>query len=193
MPNTASVVCRDTAVLVVIDEQERLAAAMERREAVLAATARMIRVAALTGVPIVVTRQYPRGLGDNEPALEHVLAEVAAGGASVSRVDKVSFDCFSEPAFADAVGALGRRQIALAGMETHICVAQTALTALRADYDVHVACDATCSRDAMLHDAALARLAAAGGTVTSSESFAYELVQCAGTDEFKALLGIIKG
>jgi nicotinamidase-related amidase len=151
-----------------------------------------VRTAALVGVPIVVTRQYPKGLGDTEPALAGALQAVERAGAGITRIDKVAFDCFGEAAFAETVSRSVRRQMLLVGMETHICVAQTALSAIDAGFDVHVVADACCSRDAASHDVALDRLRAAGAVVTIAESVMYELVGVAGTEEFRALLAIVK-
>lgn len=184
---------RDDAVLVIIDEQERLTAVMESRERVVSATVRLVRTAALVGIPIVVTRQYPKGLGETEQEVERALAEAQSAGARLSRVDKVAFDCFGDPAFAETVGGGSRRQLLIAGMETHICVAQTALSALREGFDVHVVADACCSRGAESHASALDRLRSAGAVVSACESVMYELVGEAGTDEFRSLLGIVKG
>lgn len=192
MPND-TIACRDDSVLVVIDVQERLAAAMERRDAVLSAITCLVRTAALTGVPIVVTRQYPKGLGDTEPALIAALDAARTAGATVLGADKLTFDCFGERAFTEALTSLGRRQLIITGMETHVCVAQTALSALREGRDVHVVADACCSRDSANHETALARIRSAGGVVTVAESVMYELVGEAGTDEFRALLAIVKG
>lgn len=192
MTSSSTVLDRSRTTLVVVDIQERLAAAMEWRERVIAQTALLVRAAAITGVPIVVTRQYPKGLGPTEPALVAILDE-ASGTVPVNEVDKLTFDCFSEPGFSAVIEATGRRQLLLAGMETHICITQTALAGVRAGYDVHVAADACCSREDAIHDLALARMAHAGAAVSCAESAAYELVGRAGTDEFKALLGVVKG
>ncbi|HEY5539912.1 MAG TPA: isochorismatase family protein, partial [Coriobacteriia bacterium] len=170
----------------------RLAAAMQRRGPVVAATLRLVRTAVLLGVPIVVTRQYPKGLGDIEPGLASQLALAQGDGAPITFVDKVAFDCFGETAFAETVSRSDRRQLVLAGMETHICVAQTALSALSEGFDVHVVADACCSREASNHALALERLRAAGAVVTVAESVMYELVGEAGTDEFRALLAVVK-
>ena len=180
------------AILVVVDEQERLGAVMERRASVVGATQRLVRAAALVSVPLVVTRQYPKGLGDTEPAIIEAAARAEEGGTGVARVDKVAFDCFAESRFVEALAHTGRNQLVLVGMETHICIVQTALSALRAGFDVHVVADACCSRDAGSHTLALQRMGAAGAVVTTSESVMYELVGEAGTDEFRALLGIVK-
>ncbi len=104
----AGVARRDSAVLVVVDVQERLAAAMDRRDQVVSRCGLLVRVAGIVGVPIVVTRQYPNGLGDTEAPLLAALEAARADGASVQGVDKVSFDCFAEPTFCDAVTGTGR-------------------------------------------------------------------------------------
>lgn len=190
-PASTSTASRDDAVLVIVDIQERLAAAMDRRDAVMEAVGRLIRTAALTGVPIIVTRQYPKGLGDVEPAVRSAV-EAVSGTVPTVWADKLSFDCFGEPTYAEAVAALGRRQLVIAGMETHICVTQTGLSARRAGLDVHVVADACCSRQNEAHALALERMRAAGATVTCAESVLYELVGVAGSDEFRELLRIVK-
>lgn len=184
---------REDSVLVVVDIQQRLARVMDRRDQIESATAKLVRTAALLGVPIIVTRQYPDGLGDLSPVIAQVLSEAEAAGARVVRVDKLAFDCFGQPAFASSVAALGRRQLILAGMETHICVVQTALSGLHAGLDAHVVADACCARSDASHALALGRLQSAGVTVTTAESVMYEWVGEAGTGEFRALLGIVKG
>lgn len=176
----------DDLALVVIDIQERLAAAMPRREEVVAASARLARVASLIGAPTIVTRQYPKGLGDTLPELAEAL------DANAVVVDKTAFCCCAEDAFAEALAATGRKQAVLLGMETHICVTQTALALLDRGYRVHVVADGVCSRRDLDHDVALARLRHEGVVVTTSEAVMYEAVGRAGTDEFKALLGIVK-
>lgn len=193
MGSLSGVLDRGTAIMAVIDIQERLAVAMERRDSVIAATTLVARACAIVGVPVISTRQYPQGLGPLEPQILDVLEEVRAAGSEIGEADKVSFDCFCEPVFVAALEQTGRRQLIITGMETHICVVQTALAAVRAGYDVHVVADACCSRAADNHDIALDRMRSAGVVVTTSESAAYELVGRAGTPEFKALLAAVKG
>lgn len=188
----SSVLERGQGLLVVIDVQERLAAAMRYRDRVVTRASLLVRAAEIVGLPVVVTRQYPRGLGDLDESLAGTIADCEGTGCNVERVDKVDFNCFGESAFTHAVCVTGRRQLVLAGMETHICVTQTALAGLAEGFDVHVAADACCSRDDECHELALMRLAAAGSVITTAESAAYELVGRAGTDEFKALLAAVK-
>ncbi|MDF1542632.1 MAG: isochorismatase family protein [Anaerosomatales bacterium] len=185
-------VARDDFVLVIIDIQERLAGAMERRDDVVRVAARLARTAAMLDAPIIVTRQYPKGLGPTVTELQEVLTELAEKGSRVVGVDKTAFCCAAETDFMDALAATGRSQVVLAGMETHICVAQTALVLASEDRAVHVAADGCCSRLATHHDVALDRLRHAGVSVTTGESVMYEAVGRAGTDEFRRLLAIVK-
>ena len=183
---------RETCALVIIDIQERLAAAMSDPDAVVSVTDKLARTLAMLEAPIIVTRQYPKGLGPTVPALEGVLLRLAEEGANVLGVDKMAFCCAEERDFIEALRATGRTQVALVGMETHICVVQTALTLCAEGFDVHVVADGCCSREQEAHDIALDRMRAAGVTVTWSESVMYEAVGLAGTDEFKRLLQIVK-
>lgn len=192
MATYTSVASRESSVLVVIDLQDALAAAMSHRDRVIQRAILMIEAAAIVGLPIIVTRQYPKGLGDLCSPIAAALVESEQTGGSVARVDKVAFDCLSEPSFVQALESSGRRQLLVCGMESHICVTQTALAALGSGYDVHVADDACCSRDDRAHETAMARIRAAGSVVTTSESVAYELVGQAGTLEFKRLLAAVK-
>jgi nicotinamidase-related amidase len=191
MPSHADLVDRAEMLLLVIDVQERLAAAMERRGDVVAAAVRLVRAAAVLGAPIVVTRQYPKGLGATVPELEAALAE-AGGDVPVTVFDKTAFCACDEPGFGGLLDATGRRQVVVVGMETHICVTQTSLALVATGHRVHVVEDACCSRRSRDHETALARLRAQRTTVTSSESVIYEAAVRAGTDEFRRLLAVVK-
>ncbi|MBE0417413.1 MAG: hydrolase [Coriobacteriia bacterium] len=191
MDPATTLVSRDEFALVIIDIQERLAAAMERRDEVVRTVSRLARTAAMLDAPLIVTRQYPQGLGPTVPELETVLGALTDEGARISGVDKTAFCCAAEIDFTKALRATGRRQVVLVGMETHICVTQTALALAAEGYDVHVVADACCSRETASHEVALDRLRQ-GVCVTTSESVMYEAVGRAGTDEFRRLLAIVK-
>lgn len=182
---SASVLKRDGMVLVLIDMQDRLADVMPRRDAVVATSVLLVRAAAILDVPRIVTRQYPRGLGDTVPELAAILEDALS-------VDKVSFSCAADAGFAERLLSTGRTQVVLAGMETHICVTQTALALAASGHEVHVVADATCSRRDADHAVALDRLRAEGVVVTTAESVIYEALGAAGTDEFKAVLEAVK-
>lgn len=185
----ARTVRRDDAALLIVDVQEKLAASMERREEVLASTARLLRVAELLEWPVLVTRQYPKGLGDLDAELRDALA---AHAPEAVVVDKTAFCCLAEPGFAVALAETGRPQVVVTGMETHICVTQTVLALIDDGREPFVVADACCSRRPSDHETALARMRAEGAVVTTAESVMYEAVGEAATDEFRALLRIVK-
>jgi nicotinamidase-related amidase len=176
---------RDQAALVVIDIQERLAEAMGHRADVVAATARLIRACRILGIPVIVTRQYPQGLGDT-------VSELGEALEGIEPVDKIAFCCACEPAFLRALEAAARPQVVLCGMETHICVTQTALDLVARGMQVHVAADAVCSRQDRDRDIALDRMRAVGVTITTTEAVMYEALGQAGTPEFKSVLAMVK-
>ncbi len=176
---------RVDAVLIVVDVQDRLAETMARRDEVVATAAMLIQAARLLGMPVLVTRQYPEGLGDTVPELREVLGEHAP-------LDKTVFCCRSDEAFSDALADTWRGQVILVGMEAHICVAQTALALVEDGYRVHVVADAVCSRRDSDRDIALERMRYAGVAVTTAEAVVYELLGESGTEEFKAVLAMVK-
>ncbi len=192
MPAHPDLVDRERLVLVVIDIQDRLAAAMPDRDRVVSRTRQLIRLAKLVDAPAIVTRQYPQGLGETDSEVENALRAAEAEGLRLARIDKTAFCACGEPEFLAATEATGRNQVVIAGMETHICVVQTALDLSGRGYPVQVVADACCSRDPKIHEIALDRLRAAGVVVTVTESVLYEAVGVAATDEFRALLQIVK-
>lgn len=170
------------AVLVVIDVQARLVPAMHEFGPVRANLRRLILGAGQLEVPVVTTEQYPRGLGPTVPGVAKWLPEI--------RIEKVEFGCFGCPGFEPALG--GRRTLLLCGIEAHVCVLQTALGGLERGYFVVVAADAVTSRSARNRDLALAQLAAAGATVTSTESILFQLLGRAGTEVFRAVSRLVR-
>ena len=176
---------RVDAVLIVIDVQDRLAAAMRHRNEVVATVAMLVRSARLLGIPILVTRQYPEGLGD-------IVAEVHEALGEYTPIDKTSFCCRADAAFSDELADTWRGQAILVGMEAHVCIAQTALALLEDGYRVQVVTDAVCSRRDSDRDVALERLRYAGAAVTTSEAVLYEVLGSSHAEEFKAILEIVK-
>jgi len=176
---------RESAVLLVIDIQERLAVAMAEREKVVANAGHLIAAAKLLGVPVVHTEQYPKGLGPTVPELRAALEPAAP-------VEKLTFDCCGEPTFAPALDAAGRSTVIVCGMETHICVLQTVLGLLARGVTVHVAADAVCSRNPENARTALELLRDAGAVITCTETVMFQLLVRAGTPEFKAIQARIR-
>lgn len=173
------------AQLLVVDLQERLVPHIDASASVLEQAARMIRAARELELPTTVSEQYPRGLGATHPAIAGALSDP-------QRVEKLTFSLCRTPAAMSAIAALGRSQVVLVGVETHVCVQQTALDLIAAGMAVFVLADAVGSRRRHDHDVALARMAAAGATVTTVESAIYELMVEAGTPLFKRILPLVK-
>jgi nicotinamidase-related amidase len=176
---------REEAALLVVDIQERLAPAMKHREAVIRNVLHLIEAARLMDLPIVVTEQYPKGLG-------HTVEEVREALPLHINVEKTSFSCCGEPRFLEAVEATGRRKLIVAGMETHVCVLQSAVDLMRAGYGVHVAADAVCSRFKQNYQLGIGYMRDAGAVITSTETVLFQLLQRAGTEEFKTISKRIK-
>jgi nicotinamidase-related amidase len=168
-----------TAVLV-IDMQEKLLPAIESHERVLANTLLLLRLAQVTSLPVVLTTQYRHGLGETVAPVRDL--------AGVDALDKTSFGCFGDDAFRARLKSLGRDQLLVAGIESHICVTQTVLGALAQGYHVHVASDAVGSRTEANRQVGLSRMERAGALVSSAEMALYELLGRSDGAAFKALL-----
>jgi nicotinamidase-related amidase len=179
---TDSVLERHECVLVVIDVQEKLMPAIAEKESVLLNIARLVKVCHLTDIPIVVTEQEKLG---------NTIAEIKKELSAETAVQKVHFNCFSSEDFTERVKKTGRKTLILAGVEAHICVTQTALHALSL-YNVQIVSDAVSSRLTNNRSVALHRTRDAGATITSTEMFIYEILQKAGTDEFRLVLPLVK-
>lgn len=172
-------------LLVLVDVQERLLPVIDGHAAVLANCQRLARFAGIMGLPVLACRQ--RNLG----AVVEPLAQALPQGAPPA-IEKISFDCFGEPAFAQAVVASGRRTLIVCGIEAHICVLQTALGGLVAGHVVQVLADAVGSRAPHNHRVALERLAKAGALISTTEMFIYELLRRADSEQFRQTLPLVK-
>jgi nicotinamidase-related amidase len=191
---SALALSRSRAALLVVDIQDRLVPAMLEGVAgqVIRNTAILIDAAARLGLPIVASQQYPKGLGGTVPAVEQALAAAAAGGAAVHRFDKLEFSAAAAPAFAALWPGLRRDQWIVTGMETHVCVYQSARDLLARGAAVHVVADAVCSRAKASWRIGLELAERAGAIPTSTEVCVFDLLGRAGTDEFRALSKAIK-
>ncbi len=180
---------RDRVALFVVDIQERLVPAMP--EAVAAAVIKnsqiLIETAARLGIPVVVSQQYPKGLGATVAALATTLA-----GSKPHRFDKTEFSGASTPEFSALAPKLGRDQWIVTGMETHVCVYQTARDLAGRGYQVHVPIDAVSSRTKSNWRVGLDLIERAGAIPTSTEVCVFDLLGRASTDDFKTLAKLIK-
>ena len=171
--------------LVIVDVQERLAAVMDQRRKVVGNCRRLIEGAKILGMPVVVTEQYPRGLGPTEEELRGALPVYEP-------VEKISFSCCGEPKFMDTVAGLGKKKIILAGMETHVCILQTCIELLNAAFSVHLVRDAVCSRTKDNWLVGIGMMRDAGAVISSTETVLFQLLGGAGTEEFKSISRLVK-
>ena len=172
---------RDRAALVVIDVQEAFRKALPGFDDVARGVAALIRGAEAVEIPIIVTEQYPKGLGRTVDEVARHLPE------ELVPIEKV---CFSGTE-AEGFALDGRDQALVCGIEAHVCVNQTVLDLLARDVEVHVARDAVDSRFEQNKEIALGKLERAGAVITSVETALFELVGRAGTDEFKRMQSLV--
>lgn len=173
---------REDSLLLVIDMQERLVPAMSQPEKIVGNAKRLLALSRIIGLPVIFTEQEKLG---------PTVGELTEGAKESSPISKITFNCFSSIPFSARVRESGRHTLIIAGIEAHICVAQTALWA-HPRFNVHVVSDAISSRSPDNLSVAVERLRGGGVTITSTEMVIYELLGQAGTDEFRAMLPLIK-
>ncbi len=177
---------REKTALVVVDMQEGFRPVLPEFEPVANRIATMVKGVRVMGVPVILTEQYPRGLGHTAPEILNAL------DGEPTTVEKVCFGSCGAPGFLQALIRHDVRQVVLCGIEAHICVTQTALELIERDFDVFVMVDGIATRLAENKPVAIERMTRAGVIVTSLEMALFELLGAAGTPEFKAVQALIK-
>jgi nicotinamidase-related amidase len=183
--NAFGILRRSNTLLVVIDVQEKFRPAVFQFDRVINSIRKLSEGFRLLGIPVVVTEQYPKGLGAT-------VSEVKKSLGKFSPVEKISFSCFEDEKFRTAVRAHKPGNLVLAGIESHVCVLQTALDALAQGLSVHVAVDGISSIHESDHLIAVERLKQAGVFMASSEMLLFQLLDDAKDPDFKKLSGIVK-
>jgi nicotinamidase-related amidase len=178
---------REEAALIIVDMQERLLKAMpeEPRQRMLRNASILIETAKQLGMPVLVSEQYPKGLGPTVPEIR----EAVAGAAPV---EKMIFSAAREEAFQRRLEETGRSAFILTGVENHVCVLQTALDLVAAGKRVWLARDASCSRTKENWEAGCAAMAAGGVTVSTTEILVFQLLREAGTEAFKHVSKLVR-
>lgn len=171
---------KDNSCLLMIDVQEKLTPFVEEASNLIKRCEWLINLAQTMGVPIIVSEQYPKGLGTTVEPLHSLTSQNRA-------IEKVTFSSWREPAFREQLESLNRKQLILAGIETHVCVLQTAFDLLAAGFHVSIVVDAVSSRSEVDYKYALKRMKQAGIQLITSEMVFFEWVERAGTPEFKGL------
>jgi len=177
----------DRSMVLLIDVQEKLLPLVVGAEQLITTGRKLLDAARLFELPVLVTEQYPRGLGPTHRVLREGLTE---GRANV--LEKPTFSAWADAKVREALLTLDRPQIIVAGIETHVCVQQTALDLASRDYEVFICADACGARGRIDHEIALERMRQAGVRVTTVESVLFELCGRCDAPRFKAMLEIIK-
>jgi nicotinamidase-related amidase len=176
---------QEDAVLVLIDFQERLMPAMENNEELAASVIKLIKGSNIMGIPKLVTQQYTKGLGPTIPGIHEALGQY-------DPIEKTSFSAMGEPAFAKALEKAGKKTAIVAGVETHVCVQQTALELLERGYNVFLPADCVSSRRHIDKKYALKRMAQAGAFLTTCEAVLFELCGESHRPGFKEISALVK-
>lgn len=173
-------------ILLIVDIQEGLSPVMADPRTVLRNSATLLRAAERLEVPVVISEQYPKGIG-------HTVGELLELAPAGAVIEKIHFSCANTPAIQERLKSMpGRDQIVVAGIEAHVCVLQTALGLKEAGWRPAVVADACSSRVASNHQAAMERMRANGIEVVTTEMALFEWLHCAGTPEFKDMIKLIK-
>lgn len=178
-------ISRTAAVLVIIDIQGNLAQAMFDKENLFSNTIKLIRGFKALNLPVIVTEQIPQKLG-------RTLPQIADELEGFNPIAKESFSCWNENNFKDHLEALSRRHVVLLGIESHVCVYQTALDLIANGYNVHLVADAVSSRTSKNRQIGIDAMKSAGAHVTSTEMVLFELLRTAADPKAKELFKIVK-
>lgn len=185
MPRVPARLEKKKCALIVVDVQERFRDLIHGMDGVIAACSRLIRFCDRLDIPIIVTEQYPQALGRTVP-------ELAALAPAVAPLEKLTFSA-ADRRFTARLQMMGRTQPILCGIETHVCVYQTACDLLAQDLQVAVVADGVSSRLPANRDLGLARLRELGAQVMPAEMIMFEILREAGTPDFKAVADLLKG
>ncbi len=188
-PRSFELLSRTASRLVVVDVQDKLLAHIPVAETLVENCRRLIRAAAILDIPVSATEQYPEGLGPTTAVLADLLGEIP---------EKLRFSCVESLDWSDS--SLETRpadnppdQVVLCGIESHVCVMQTAMDLLSRGFRVYIPADAVASRHGSDREIALQRLSAAGAVVLTTESVLFEWCEVAGTDEFRQISRLVTG
>ncbi|HHQ44835.1 MAG TPA: hydrolase [Candidatus Altiarchaeales archaeon] len=177
-------ISRDNSALVVIDVQEKFRPVIKDFDDTVANIVKLIKGFQVLGVPIIFTQQYTKGLGETVDEIKKV--------AEFEPIEKLSFSCFDEDEFKRKIRALGRRHLVLCGIESHVCLLNTALDAIEAGYTIHYVIDAVSSRRESDKDIAVKRVIQEGAKAGSTEIVLFQILKTADAGEFKEISKIVK-
>jgi nicotinamidase-related amidase len=175
----------ENTVLLIIDVQEKLARVMAEKESLVVNLQKLIKGANILGLPVILTEQYPHGLGATVPEVMTLLPQIKP-------LEKMSFSCCDDVNFPEKLKGLNRQQVLVAGIEAHVCVYQTASGLLNAGYEVQVVADCVSSRTMENKRIAIHKMRDQGVGITSTEIVLFELLKTAENKHFKDISLIVK-
>ena len=178
---------REKAVLIIVDVQDVLMRKMNQgvAENMIRNIRTLLAFAQKMAIPVLITEQYPKGLG---PTVSEIKMELG----SIVPIEKVSFSCCGVKTFNEKLNQTGRKQVILTGIETHVCVLQTADDLIQTGHEVHAVADAICSRRKLDWEIGLRWMEKKGAMISTTEIIAFQLLKEAGTEEFKGLSKLLK-
>jgi nicotinamidase-related amidase len=174
-----------SSLFLLVDLQEKLFPFVARREEVLKNIQLLLKFASIMKIPVLVTEHYPKGLG-------RTIEEVRSLLPDTKPIEKTSFSCCGNEELKSALGNYESKQLVIFGIESHICIAQTALDAKAMGYEVHVVADAISSRTEFNRKIGIEKMRQLGIVITSTEAVLYEIMESKDIGEFKEVLGLIK-
>ncbi|MBD3164919.1 isochorismatase family protein [Candidatus Woesearchaeota archaeon] len=175
----------DNSLLLVIDIQEKFRPVIYEFGELVDNSRKLIKTVNLLGIPIIVTEQYPKGLGETVKELREELK-------NSEKIEKVSFNCFNDNGFLELIGKKGKKNLIICGIESHVCVFQTALSALEDGYFVYLASDAVSSRKKSDYDIVLRRLEREGVKLVTAEMIIFQMIEDSKDEHFKEISKIVK-
>jgi nicotinamidase-related amidase len=176
---------RENSAALLIDIQDRLFPHMHQKDELLRKCTILIEGLQVLGIPLVITEQYPKGLGKTVDALSTLVTQDPL-------IEKIAFSCCDEPAVLQTAALQKRKTIIICGIEAHVCVLQTVIDLLESGYIPVVVEDCISSRNPQDKGTAVERMRSEGAVISSCESILFELARVAGTDEFKAISRLVK-
>jgi nicotinamidase-related amidase len=178
------IIDRNRTAFIMVDVQDRLLSAMQGSGALISNVNKLLESAKILGIPLIVTEQYPKGLGGTS-------AGIALPQDAIP-IEKISFSCFGSEDFRERLHHLKRDTIVIFGTEAHICVLKTALDALKEGQEVHVVSDAVSSRKSEDWRLGVERMRQSGAFIATTEMVIFQLIEKAGSEEFKAISKLLK-
>ncbi|MBF0258441.1 MAG: hydrolase [Desulfamplus sp.] len=180
---------KENTVLILIDVQGNLAQLMHNKDELFGSLQTLIKGMSILEVPVIWMEQIPEKLGATIPEVATLMQELMP---DVKPIPKKSFSCCGDSQFMEKLNAINRKQVLLAGIETHICLYQTAVDLLGARYEVQVVSDCVSSRTKANKKIGIKRIVQAGGAATSTEMIIFELMKAAEGDAFKKMVKVVK-